>query len=177
MSMANPIVRPSQMRRPIVCKPLDKGRKKGLENQWWSTNSICTPSNKNEAAKMNKMFALRDKLLAFAGHEVCMPLTDADYDAIMQRGQFFYGDHARLKEGLPSRCHYNSACLWAANKGHCQICTGYALSKDGLWRQHSWVVQPLTVSWRIWETTVKRLAYFGVIFSDSECEEFAENNY
>lgn len=31
MSMANPIVRPSQMRRPIVCKPLDKGWKKDLK--------------------------------------------------------------------------------------------------------------------------------------------------
>lgn len=176
MSIVNPIVRPSQMRRPIVCQTLKEDHKKWLENQWWSTNSTQTPANKQEAVKMNKMFALRDKLLAFGGNEVCMPLVEEDYFAIMKRGQFFYGNHARLKEGMPSQCHYNSALLWAANKGRCQICTGYALSEDGIWRQHSWVVQPLTRSWRIWETTVKRVAYFGVVFDDAECERFYASN-
>lgn len=99
-----------------------------------------------------------------------------DYFAIMNHGQFFYGDHAHLKKGLPNHCHCNAAQFWAANKGRCQICTGYALSEDGIWRQHSWVVQPLTRSWRIWETTVKRIAYFGVIFDDAECERFCELN-
>lgn len=132
--------------------------------------------NKHEAAEMNKMFALRDKILAFGGHEVCMPLIEDDYFAIMKHGQFFYGDHAHLKKGLPSHCHCNAAQFWAANKGRCQICTGYALSEDGIWRQHSWLVQPLTRSWRIWETTVKRVAYFGVIFDDAECERFYASN-
>lgn len=177
MSIANPITKPSQLRRPLIWKPIDKEWEKGLEKVWWSTNSTCTPANKREAAEMNKMFALRDKLLAFGGHNVCMPLIEDDYFAIMQRGQFFYGDHARMKAGLPSQCHFNSALLWAANKGHCQICTGYALSEDGLWRQHSWVVQPLTKSWRVWETTVKRVAYFGVVFDDAECEKFYEMNH
>ena len=53
---------------------------------------------------------------------------------------------------------------------------GYALSEDGLWRCHSWVVQPMARTVRVWETTVKRVAYFGVVLTSEECEDFVENN-
>lgn len=77
---------------------------------------------------------------------------------------------------LSNRCHFNSARMWDANRGKCQIATGYALSDDGCWRQHSWVVQPLTVKYRIWETTEPRIAYFGFIMTDEECEDFLYQN-
>lgn len=176
MSLKNPITKPSQIRRPVVCRKITPERKEGLKNMWWSTVSTVQPAHEQEAAKMQRMFALRDKLLEFGGEEVCMPIFEEDYDAIMTRGQFFYGDHARMRVGRPSQCHRNSAYLWDANRGRCQIATGYALSEDGIWRQHSWVVQPLTVSWRVWETTVKRVAYFGVVFDDAECERFYFDN-
>lgn len=176
MSIKNPITRPSQLRQPVVCRKITQEHKENLKNVWWSTVSVIKPANDKEAAKMQRMFALRDRLLEFGGEEVCMPPFEEDYDAIMTRGQFFYGNHARLKRGEPNQCHSNSARLWDANRGRCQIATGYALSEDGIWRQHSWVVQPLTVSWRVWETTVKRVAYFGVVFNDAECEAFLYNN-
>lgn len=78
--------------------------------------------------------------------------------------------------GQPSQCHANSAYLWDANRGHCSIATGYALSEDGLWRCHSWVVQPRSRTMRVWETTVKRVAYFGFVMNDTECQEFLDNN-
>ena len=74
------------------------------------------------------------------------------------------------------QCHYNSARLWYKNKDRCFIATGYALSEDGLWRCHSWVVQPMARTVRVWETTVKRVAYFGVVLTSEECEDFVENN-
>lgn len=172
MSIANPIVKLSQMPRPISWSH-EIDQRPGM---WWSTAWTGKPANDKKAARMQKMFILRDKLLSFGGDQVCMPIVEDDYTAIMSRGQFFYGEHARLKVGLPSQCHYNSSLLWEANKGNCQIATGYALSPDGIWRQHTWVVQPLTLSWRIWETTVKRVAYFGVVFNDDECAEFADMN-
>lgn len=177
MSIKNPITKPSQMRRQVDWTHMTEAQKSRLKTSWWSTRSVVIPANEKEAAAMQRMFALRDKLLAFCGDEVVMPVYEEDYDAIMQHGQFFYGAHARLKLGAPSQCHYNSALLWDANRGRCQIATGYALSEDGLWRQHSWVMQPLTVSWRIWETTKKRIAYFGVVFNDDECEDFLWNNH
>lgn len=176
MSIAHPITKPSQLRRHLICKPMNPEWKESLKQKWWSTNSIMKPTSDKEAEAMQRMFVLRNRLLSFGGEEVSMPVYEEDYDAIMQRGQFFYGDHARMMRGAPSQCHRNSALMWDANRGKCQIATGYALSEDGLWRQHSWVVQPLTLSWRVWETTEKRLAYFGVVFNDDECEEFFYNN-
>lgn len=104
-------------------------------------------------------------------------MTAYDEDAVkaLSRGQFFYGS-SYMRKGQPSQCHANSAYLWDANRGYCSIATGYALSEDGLWRCHSWVVQPRSRTMRIWETTVKRVAYFGFVMNDTECQEFLDNN-
>lgn len=176
MSIKNPITTPSQMLYPLVCGTPGAEWYSRSRNPWWATNSREQPANDVEKKKMEKMFVLRDKLLSFGGCEVCLPLTEEDYDAIMRRGQLFYAKGVKYRKGESSQCHRNSALLWDANRGHCQIATGYALSKDGIWRQHSWVVQPLTVKWRVWETTVSRVAYFGFIMTDEECDEFYSNN-
>lgn len=94
---------------------------------------------------------------------------------ILKRGRFFYGS-SYMRKGQDCQCHYNSARLWYKNKDRCFIATGYALSEDGLWRCHSWVVQPMARTVRVWETTVKRVAYFGVVLTSEECEDFVENN-
>ena len=75
-------------------------------------------------------------------------------------------------EGLASQCHVNTAHLWL--EGRVQgIATGYALSDDGLWRQHSW---GLDDHGRIVETTEERIAYFGFRLNGSESREFADAN-
>ena len=94
---------------------------------------------------------------------------------ILERGRFFCGS-SYMRKGQDCQCHYNSARLWYKNKDRCFIATGYALSEDGLWRCHSWVVQPMARTVRVWETTVKRVAYFGVVLTSEECENFVENN-
>jgi len=53
-----------------------------------------------------------------------------------------------------------------------RIVTRYALSDDGMWRQHSWVL----VGERLVETTEEREQYFGVVLSDGEAEEFRRWN-
>ena len=40
----------------------------------------------------------------------------------------------------------------------------------------AWVVQPRSRTMRVWETTVKRVAYFGFVMNDTECQEFLDNN-
>ncbi len=177
MSIAHPITKPSQMRQLLVCKKADLSRWNTDHSIWWARGENPNPANPEEAAQMAKMLILRDKLLAFGGEQACMPYTEEDYDAIMQRGQLFYGKGTRFRKGEPCHCHSNAAYLWDVNRGHCQIATGYALSDDGMWRQHSWVVQPLTTKWRVWETTVSRVAYFGFIMTDEECERFLADNW
>jgi hypothetical protein len=113
---------------------------------------------------------LKRILLGIGGWSVCLPSREPDLEAIVSRGQRFPGE-AELIEGEPCRCHANSAQLSLELPGS-RIVTGYALSDDGMWRQHSWVL----VGERLVETTEHREQYFGVVLSDGEAEEFRRWN-
>ena len=76
--------------------------------------------------------------------------------------------------GRPINCRSNSALLWAENKDHSVIVTGWAMSDDGVWRQHSWVRHLGTG--KIYETTEKRLLYYGFDLMPDEAELFYEEN-
>ena len=77
---------------------------------------------------------------------------------------------------------HNSCALYKANllntrlDGDLTIATGYALSKDGMWRQHSWLVLRKCRSYKIVETTEKREAYFGFAMNAEKCLEFMRDN-
>jgi len=109
-------------------------------------------------------------------------LVVASYDTpktvkkILEKNTDFSVSKVTLKRGQPSSCHSNSASLSARNENY-HIATGYALSKDGLWRQHTWVVQQNQAKgWNIIETTEKRVKYFGYILDEEEREEFIYEN-
>lgn len=125
----------------------------------------------------NHLFVLRQKLLTFAGEAVCFPPCEEDLDNILSYGQFWAGGNAKLMRGEPSQCHVNSANLWEQNKEATRICTGYALSEDGIWRQHSWLVWHKPRSNQIIETTAKRIAYYGFVMPYDMCQQFADENY
>lgn len=118
--------------------------------------------------------SLKDKLLSVGGTRIIMPRTDEDLEKTVSRGQFWMGSSAMMQKGLPSQCHMNSARLYMANKDKIRICTGYALSDDGIWRMHSWGIWTKPRSNKIVETTVKRVLYYGFVMTPEECEEFAE---
>lgn len=121
-------------------------------------------------------YSLRNKLLSFGGNCVCIPEPEEDYINIMKYGQFWYGRGARLMKGQPNQCHKNSCELWKNNKHRTKICTGYALSEDGIWRQHSWLIEFKSASNKIIETTKLRVAYFGFIMNYKQCEDFVYAN-
>ena len=172
MSIKNPITMPNQMRHPLICDRPEPGWYERTRGRWWSLGYTGRRTPEQE-----KLMLLSKRLLGFGGHGVVLPDVEEDYDAIMERGQLFDGKGTRFRKGRPNQCHCNSCLLWEANKDISSIATGYALSQDGLWRQHSWVVQPLTVKYRVWETTVERVAYFGFIMTPEECEQFAYDNF
>jgi hypothetical protein len=124
---------------------------------------------------------LRDKLLSLGGKQVAMVDIEQDIDDILERGQLWYGDRIKMMKGYPSQCHSNSAELWEKYKNNSNfkihIATGYGLSDDGLWRQHSWCVLVKPRKNRIIETTVERIAYFGFVLTKEESEVFALENY
>jgi hypothetical protein len=115
---------------------------------------------------------LEERLLAWSGDFVVFPGTEEDMDNILTRGHIYNGVTERAA-GSPSNCHENAASLWEADPSMWTIFTGYALSADGLWRQHSWVMAADGV---VHETTEERTMYFGFAMTDDEAGEFAWYN-
>jgi hypothetical protein len=109
---------------------------------------------------------LRDKLLSYGGEEALVRTSDIPSDEItrlMTRGEFWTGSKADFNKMRAINCHGNSVCLM--EKGLGEVVNGYALSQDGMWRNHSWLLQS---NGRLIETTVRRKAYFGVVLSREE---------
>ena len=75
-----------------------------------------------------------------------------------------------VNPGERSDCHANAVALWRSGDA-IAIGTGYALSHDLLWREHSW-------AWdrdgRLIETTETRTRYFGIRMDGPEAEWFAD---
>ncbi len=58
----------------------------------------------------------------------------------------------------------NSLVVWLENNGQGTVCRGYALSGDGLWREHTWLQE----DGRIVDATAAHLAYFGTQLGTTE---------
>lgn len=113
---------------------------------------------------------LKEKLLAIGGWAVCARVLDLDVFKIIYRGRKFPGKSKTIR-GEPSQCHSNVAHLYF-ELPNSSIVTGYALSRDGMWRQHSWLLHNNTVI----ETTLKRIQYYGFVLDIDEVEEFVNWN-
>lgn len=123
------------------------------------------------ARKDPRYRALFDTLLAAGGVAVAA-VEEPDLDRLLERGYLQSGRGAGRLRGRPISCHENAARCWMKNPDSTVLVTGWALSKDGLWRQHSWV----KADGRIYETTLSRVAYFGFDLTPDEAQRFYENN-
>ena len=113
-----------------------------------------------------KHLPLKKLLLDIGGWSVCIPHVESDFSKLITRGRRFPGKSKTMR-GHDCQCHSNVANLYENNEDF-QICTGYALTRDGMWRQHSWGLFHNTVI----ETTVKRISYFGFILTEDEAGQF-----
>jgi hypothetical protein len=108
-------------------------------------------------------------VLGHGGIHVVPPLVpDILVDVLSEQGKPWAADVRHLP-GQASSCHDNSIELWRSGEA-ASIGTGYALSDDGLWREHSWAA---TAEGVIIETTEPRARYFGLDLSGDEAEGFA----
>ena len=111
--------------------------------------------------------ALRETLLNIGGNEIVTALPVDSYNpalsrVLLSRG-LVMGGPVTLKEMEPCNCHENVARLWLANDHRLiGIGSGYRLSDDGLWREHSWGVRREGII----ETTVPRVKYFGILWQE-----------
>ena len=115
---------------------------------------------------------LFDRLLSIGGGQV-VATFEPDLTLLLERGEFYDGAGADLVLGEPCRCHDNAVRMWLDDPDRYVIETGWALSPDGLWRQHSWVYD--TSNERIVETTELRTLYFGVTLNYDEAARFTED--
>ena len=94
---------------------------------------------------------------------------DPDIGALLDRG-FVMSGPGTLRKGKKSKCHNNVASLWRSRRRPIvAIGTGYALSDDGLWRQHSWGIMRSGLI----ETTAPRTKYFGLVLQGFVADAFA----
>lgn len=171
----NPIFESNQMvyDKSIRCKPIDKEWQELINKEnWWASGYIGDEKGGDKEKELIK------KLLTFGGYEVCMPYIEEDADKILSRGQLWYGDRVQVFKGRPSQCHSNICDLWEQNRNEHEvaIATGYALSSDGMWRQHSWMMLRGARSVKVIETTEKRVAYFGFVMTQKESFDFCDQN-
>lgn len=82
-------------------------------------------------------------------------------EMLLQLGKAQSGRSAIVQLGEASECHNNSERLHQQDPSRYEVRTGYALSRDGIWRPHSWAVDSSNDT--IIETTEKRVTYFGVV--------------
>lgn len=106
---------------------------------------------------------LKEKLLSIGGGEVLLhQVAPSDIDRLLTRGELWSGRKDRMQRMQHNRCHENSVRLWEGKKG--DLVNGFALSRDGLWREHTWIVNGDMVI----ETTEPRAAYYGARLTEEE---------
>lgn len=124
------------------------------------------------ADKQPPLVDLRSELLSIGGNEV-VPVWEPDVEALLAAGQVITPTEIVNIEGVPSQCHQNVARLYADHESVTEIGTGWALSSDGLWRQHSWAHR----GDELVETTETRDLYYGLLLDGTRAEEFVSKNY
>ena len=116
---------------------------------------------------------LRVRLLALGGARLVIPeAPDPELPALTgEAALVFDGQDAVWRPGAPRECHRNTVALWQRREA--EILTGYALSPDRAWVQHTW---GLTKAGSLIETTMPFEKYLGVCLSGDSALEFAEVN-
>ena len=104
-----------------------------------------------------------------------VPQPEPDLPLLLKEGELFPKLPITFKKMRACNCHSNVSRLYKEGKIDA-IVTGWALSDDCLWRQHSWGIVSGPKGDRIVETTGKRKKYYGVILEGNEIDDFVTTN-
>src|SRR5262249_51217333 len=114
-----------------------------------------------------KRLELERNLLRFGGCVVSLAACEPHLDILIsQRAMVWDGAVSkRIRGGERRYCHCNVACYFERQvRPRWRIATGYALTDDGFWLQHSWLCSDKAIG----ETTGRWVAYAGVILDPVE---------
>jgi hypothetical protein len=134
--------------------------------QHWQEFKLCKACLDAYYAVMRPdVVALKSRLLGIGGnHFQITGLIEDQLDpehvaTMLESASAVSGSGATLRKGKSRACHDNSRHYAASKRsGKFVHHLGLALSEDGCWRIHSWVVGPKGII----ETTESREVYFGV---------------
>jgi hypothetical protein len=128
-------------------------------------------TERSEAAQQAAVEQLTTILLQYGGMRVAVwPDSDPTINLVIEQGKLFVLPAVK-KPGQRNRCHQNVARMYRDRQhGIKAIGTGYALTDDCIWREHSWGISAK----RILETTTMRLLYFGVEMKGEAADWFCD---
>lgn len=152
----------ANIQRKVKTSKIENSRYSVLQESGYTADSIYDKGQYEDIKKT----------LLDIGGEAVVILPDEHKEAVETRGKSFVRPKIKMKRGFVSQCHLNSASLWIKNIFKRRLFTGYGLSEDGVWRQHSWVMEGSTVI----ETTEERIVYYGFQLSKEEAMEFYRQN-
>lgn len=150
------------MQQSPLCLRLPYEGKKAFSTHRPAAGDIPYPPHRTSACAESSAHPLLERLLSLGGLYAALPIIEEDLTKLLKKGSVYPGKQGLLMRGRVSRCHENVSRLWETNKGLLEIVTGYALSDDGIWRQHSWGYAKL--SGGVIETTERRTLYFAFVF-------------
>lgn len=155
----------TEMGSRIQTEPMDADWRERCAQNWWGQG--FKDFNQFPANQRDEMIALRDfatHLLSFGGEEVCLAHGEPDLELLKTSGVLRVGENIVSKKMRSNGCHENAFILQSTAPERYQVITGYYLSDDGMWRQHSWCWD--VRKGQIVETTIPAVAYFGAVLKN-----------
>ena len=141
----------------IETNKIDEEQLVGLRERGFTADTVYADGRWEE---------LKMRLLGYGGEAVILAYNDPDHPKMTARGVFYSGV-VELRKGKFENVHKNIT-QESFNDVKVKIWTGYALSKDGIWRQHSWGKSGDIVV----ESYEPKVAYFGFEMTYDEENDF-----
>ena len=113
-------------------------------------------------------------LLNCQGIRAAIPWTESTKEnlRLVQNGIAKVVDEKLILPGVRNSCHKNVAFYFVSTPNDFRIASGFALTIDGMWQSHSWLVDSAGL---IIETTVPRVSYYGSVLDKKGSYAFARN--
>jgi hypothetical protein len=132
-----------------------------------------SPDERAEAFRRDPSYRELEKRLFGIGGDRVAFRPEPDLATLLAHGNAYRPDR-RVFESMSNSCHENASELWVRDYPDTDIVTGWALSDDGSWRQHTWGFRPEGDTWV--ETTDPRISGYGIALVGQEALQFAIEN-
>lgn len=139
-------------------------RPRAIDDPEWV--NWATAREERVLKELPELSLLKDRLISMGGDWVALQ-PEPDLPMLIEKGQLFK-EKVVIKPMAAGQCHKNCAKIWGEKPKTYRIATGWALSEDGIWRQHTWLMKNASIV----ETTSYRILYYGVVLDAITANSF-----